>query len=561
VTFVAAATASGLAVPAIATAPTHHSRNATARSSDVIPKPVSQAAGHGRYTLTPHARIVAGPGATAVANQLADDLRPATGYSLPVVTASGRYEARHDRDISLQLDRSAAVPGDRFGEGYRLQVSPHGIVARAATAHGLFNAVQTIRQMLPASIASSTRRRGPWIMRATSIVDYPRYQYRGFMLDIARHYESPAATERLIDEATQYKINVFHLHLSDDQGFRLVINGFPRLTSIGGQGSVGTDGRTMDPGGFWTQDQYRQVVAYAAERFVTVVPEVDTPGHNNAIIMSEYGDTGNPLLSDPHSINCSVHNPPQWNYTGDVGISALCPESSDTWTILGAIIDQLTALSPGPYYDLGGDEVPTSVLSQNRYAALVTKEAGIVAAHNKTPMGWADISSAGTKLPPGSVAEYWNPAKDSESGTETATDAVAKGMKIVMAPANHAYLDQRYAPNRPPNLGQTWACEKGCDVDQFYNWDPATYVNGVTDKDVIGLEGALWSETLRTRSEDEYMVFPRLLALAEIGWSPRTERTATSPAYQDFLRRLGTEGPRFKAAGINFYPSPEVPWK
>ena len=107
------------------------------------------------------------------------------------------------------------------------------------------------------------------------------------MLDIARHYESPAATERLIDEASQYKINVFHLHLSDDQGFRLVINGFPRLTSIGGQGSVGTDGRTMDPGGFWTQEQYRQVVAYAAERFVTVVPEVDTPGHNNAIIMSE----------------------------------------------------------------------------------------------------------------------------------------------------------------------------------------------------------------------------------------------------------------------------------
>ena len=165
VTFVAAAAASGLAVPAIATAPTHHSRDAAARSSDVIPKPVSQAAGHGRYTLTPHARIVAGPGATAVANQLADDLRPATGYSLPVVTASGRHEARHGRDISLQLDRSAAVPGDRFGEGYRLQVSPHGVVARAATAHGLFNAVQTIRQMLPASIASRTRRHGPWTMR------------------------------------------------------------------------------------------------------------------------------------------------------------------------------------------------------------------------------------------------------------------------------------------------------------------------------------------------------------------------------------------------------------
>ena len=261
-----------------------------------------------------------------------------------------------------------------------------------------------------------------------------------------------------------------------------------------------------------------------------------------------------------HSINCSVHHPPQWDYTGDVGISALCPESKDTWTILRAIIAQLTTLSPGPYYDLGGDEVPTSVLSQDRYAALVTKEAAIVAAHHKTPMGWADISSAGTSLPAGSVAEYWNPAKGSEPGTETATDAVAKGMKLVMAPANHAYLDQRYAPHTPPNLGQTWACEKGCDVDQFYNWDPATYVHGVTEKDVLGIEGALWTETIRTLGEAEYMVFPRLLALAEIGWSPRVERTASSFAYRNFLRRLGAQGPRFEAAGIRFYASPEVPW-
>jgi hexosaminidase len=158
------------------------------------------------------------------------------------------------------------------------------------------------------------------------------------------------------------------------------------------------------------------------------------------------------------------------------------------------------------------------------------------------------------------VAEYWNPASGSADGTETGTDAVAKGMQVVMAPANHTYLDQRYATHVPTDLGQTWACEHGCDVDQFYNWDPAHYVNGVSGHDVIGVEGALWTETLRTRSADQYMIFPRLLALAEVAWSPRVPRTAHSPAYAQFLRRLAGEGARLQAAGINFYPTPEVPW-
>jgi hexosaminidase len=291
------------------------------------------------------------------------------------------------------------------------------------------------------------------------------------------------------------------------------------------------------------------------------MPEVDSPGHNNAIIMSEYGDTSNPRLNGhPHTINCSVNNPPKWNYTEDVGYSAMCPGSKNTWTIMRAIIDQLTALSPGPYYDVGGDEVPTTTLSQRRYAKFINTETPIVRGDGKRVMGWAEMSSAGTNPPKGSIAEYWNPATGTQSGTESGTDAVAKGMKIVMAPANHAYLDQKYAPNVPKNLGLTWACPNGCDLDQFYNWDPATYVTGVTDNDVIGVEGALWSETLRNISEDQYMVFPRLLALSEIGWSPAVTRTASSPAYRNFLVRLAAQGARLQAAGINFYPTPEVNW-
>jgi len=517
-------------------------------------------AGNGRFTLTPGTRVVVAPGSPAaagVAKDLAADLRPATGYPLPVTTGPAGPGA-----ISLALGPRYKVAGDTGGEGYRLAVTPSGVTLGAATAHGLYDGVQTIRQLLPAAIASPSKAKGPWTIAATRISDYPRYSYRGIMLDIARHYETPQTVERLIDQASAYKVNVFHLHLSDDQGFRIAINGFPNLTKIGSQGSVGTDGRTEDPGGYWTQAQYKAVAADAAAHFMTLIPEVDSPGHDNAIIMSEYNDTSNPLLNgDPQDIDCGASNPPQWDYTGDVGYSALCPASPNTWTIETAIIRQLDAITPGPYHDLGGDEVPTTILSQAQYASFINQEAPIVRAQGKTVMGWADIAGPGTDIPKGSIAEYWEPASGSSSGTETGTEAVAKGMKVVMAPANHAYLDQRYAPNEPSNLGLTWACPNGCDVDQFYNWDPASYVSGVTDKNVIGVEGALFGETVTDLSDIDTMVFPRLPALAEIGWSPKADRTSeSSPAYQDFLTRLAAQGPRWKAAGMNYFPSSEVPW-
>ncbi len=214
----------------------------------------------------------------------------------------------------------------------------------------------------------------------------------------------------------------------------------------------------MDPGGFWTQADYRAVVAHAAAHFMTVVPEVDSPGHNNAIIMSEYNDTTNPLLNGhPQDINCSANNPPQWNFSGDVGYSALCPESQNSFTIYNAIITQLAAMSTSPYYHVGGDEVPSSILTQDQYASFINQEVPLVNAQGKAAMGWAELAGPGTNPGPGSVAEYWNPASGSSPDTITAHEAVAKNMKIVMAPATHAYLDQKYVAGRngniPPTLG------------------------------------------------------------------------------------------------------------
>ena len=541
---------------------------AAAPALDVVPKPVSATTGTGQFTLGPASRILAAPGAAsataaelAVAGDLAAYLRPATGYKLPAAIGSPA-----SGDIVLQLGAPSSLPAADQAEGYQLTTTATGATIEAPAAHGLYNGIQTFRQLLPPWIASAGVAPGPWTAPAVTITDYPRYQYRGVLLDIARHYEPPSAVEQLIDQAAAYKVNVLHLHLSDDQGFRLAINGFPRLTSIGSQGSVGTGGRSEDPGGFWTQAQYKAVVAYAAAHFIALVPEVDSPGHNNAIIMSEYGDTGNPALpADPHGINCGQNNPPQWDFTEDVGYSALCPDSPDTWAIMTAIIDQLTALSPGPYYDLGGDEVPSTVLSAAKYAQFINTEAPIVTKTGKTVMGWADIAGAGTTPPAGSVAEYWQPASGSQPGTETGREAVAKNMKVVMAPADHTYLDQKYVVTStssvPASLGMNWACPAGCDVSSAYNWDPGSLVTGVTDKNVIGVEGDMWGETVATMSNVDYMVFPRLLAIAELAWSPSVQRTASSPAYKDFLQRLAVQGNRLQIGAVNFYPSAQVSWQ
>jgi hexosaminidase len=547
------------AAPATPAQPARPAR--IAPEPQVIPRPVSMTAGRGWFRLTRSTRIVAGSAAvTAVAGDLSGYLSPATGYPLPVVT--GRP---HPGDITLKLG-NPGITASTHGEGYRIDTAPAGVTAEALTTHGLYDAVQTLRQMLPVWIFSPVRRPGPWLMPAGHITDYPRYAYRGLMLDFARHYEPPSAVERLIGQAAADKIDVLHLHLSDDQGFRLVINGFPRLSKVGGEGSVGTHGRVMDPGGFWTQAQYRAVVADAAQHFMTVVPEVDSPGHDNAIIMSEYNDAANPRLSgNPGDINCGAHNPPAWDHTEDVGYSAMCPGSRNTWAIESTIISQLTALSPGPYYDIGGDEVPTTLLSQARYAEFVSRAAAIVRAHGKTLMGWADIAGPGARVSPGSVAEYWEPVGGSAPGTITAREAAAKGMKIVMSPADHAYLDQKYLAgargDEPPGLGQSWACGLGCDLDAAYDWDPGAFVTGITDRNVIGVEGPVWTETLADLSTVDYLTFPRLIALAEVAWSPATRRQAGSPASRGFMRRMAAEGGRLMAAGVNFYPSTLVRWR
>jgi hexosaminidase len=511
-----------VAAGALATAGGAH---ASSERVQVIPKPASVERGHSSFHLAPDTRIVVPRGsgkAAPVARGLARLLRRSTGYRLPVVSHPSRHPA-----ILLALSRSRGAGG----EAYRLRVSRRGVSLEAPSPEGLFNGVQTLRQLLPAKVESSSARPGPWTVPGVRIDDRPRFRWRGAHLDVSRHFFSVAEVKRYIDLISQYKVNVLHLHLSDDQGWRIAIDSWPRLTSVGGSTEVGGG-----PGGWYSKRDYRRLVRYAAARYITVVPEIDTPGHTNAALAS-YAE-----------LNCDGVAPPL--YTGiEVGFSSLCVDKEITYEFLDDVIRELAELTPGPYLHMGGDEAHST--EEADYKRFIQRLQQIVTSHGKRLMGWEEIVQA-PPLPPGTLAQHWGTATGSEPGTELARQAVEQGVKLVMSPANHAYLDMKYDENTP--LGLSWA--GFVEVRDSYEWDPATIVDGVGESDVKGVESALWSETLEEVPDIEFMAFPRLPGIAEIAWSPRAGR-----GWDEYRLRLAAQAPRWDVQDVNFYRSPQVPWR
>jgi hexosaminidase len=345
------------------------------------------------------------------------------------------------------------------------------------------------------------------------------------MLDVARHFFTVAQVERYIDELALYKVNYLHLHLSDDQGWRIAINSWPNLATYGGGTEVGNG-----PGGYYTQADYSAIVAYAASRYLTVVPEIDMPGHTNA------------ALASYAQLNCNGVAPKR--YTGTkVGFSSLCVPLELTYTFIDQVLGEIAALTPGPYLHIGGDEASSTTAAD--YATFINRAQQIVASHGKTVVGWHDVAKA--TLLPSTVAQFW----DTNTTNAPLAAAAANGTRVVMSPANHAYLDMKYTRNT--KLGQTWAGL--IDVDTAYGWNPGAYLSGVGESAVAGVEGPLWTETIVTSADIDYMAFPRLPALAELGWSPWSTHDASA-----FHARLGAQGPRWKAMGVNYYHSTQVTW-
>ena len=491
---------------------------ATDSTARLVPLPVSvQPEPSSSFVIAAHAAIaVSGASAQPIGLDLSAMLRPATGFALPVVAGLGAAG-----DIILGL---AAHDPTLGSEGYTLVVSATGVTIEANEPAGLFDAIQTLRQLLPPQVDASSAQAGPWVVPGVRISDYPRYAYRGAMLDVARHFFPVATVEQYIDELAMYKINVLHLHLSDDQGWRLAVDGWPALTTVGSKTAVGGGS-----GGFYTTSDYTAIVKYAQAHFITVVPEIDMPGHVGA------------ALSSYASLNCDGVAPPI-NTTEEVGHTSLCVGKPAVDQFLTAVVGELAKLTPGPYIHIGGDEAAST--SASDYALFMTKAAQVVKADGKTAMGWEDFARAA--LPTGSVAQYW----DYRNGAALARQAVTKGGQLVMSPADHTYLDQKYTP--ATTLGLQWAGTH--EVQDAYNWDPATEVPDLA-ADVIGVEGPLWTETLTSLPDLQYMAFPRMAELAEVGWTPQVQRN-----WSTFAPRLAAQAAAWKLLGINYYASPLVPW-
>ncbi|WP_067536864.1 beta-N-acetylhexosaminidase [Nocardia crassostreae] len=506
----------GLADSATAETPPPTERGVT----DIVPIPVqAEPDASANFTLTADSVIRAEYQALDVAEYLGGLLRPATGFPLPVVDPSNRDEP----GITFELGDAGPQVGD---EGYRLAVAEDGITLSAKTTDGLFQGVQSLRQLFPSAINESSVQQRDWTVSGGTVLDYTRFAKRAAMLDVARHFFNPDQVKRYIDQIAQYKINTLHLHLTDDQGWRIEIKSWPKLAEIGGQTAV-----NGDPGGYYTQEQYTDIVNYAASRHITVVPEVDMPGHVNAA-QASYGE-----------LNCNGKPvPPRTDI--EVGYSSLCISSPTTYRFVDDVIRELSALTPGHYIHIGGDEAHAT--SAEDYNTFFQKVSPLAAQYDKQIQAWHNIVV--TNPPTSAVPQYWDPANTNAA----VAAAAARGNKILMSPANKVYLDMKYNENSP--LGLHWAGY--VEVRDAYDWDPATFLQGVSESQIAGIEAPLWSETIRTSDDIEYLAFPRLPDAAEIAWSPRSTHN-----WENYRQRLAAQAPIWTAQGINFYPSPQVDWK
>ncbi|MBX9246898.1 family 20 glycosylhydrolase [Actinotalea ferrariae] len=470
------------------------------------------------------------------------------------VLVAGRMERASDRSIAvvheddgspgavvLRLADAAAVglpPGTDAGlaqEAYRLEVTDRSVVLTAVAGAGLLNAARTLQQLAEPGEAPGT-----WLVARQLVVDVPRFAWRGLCLDVARHFFGVDVLRRVVDVMASLKLNVLHLHLTDDQGWRIDVPSRPELADVSGKTAVGDD-----PGGFYTAQDWTQLLAYAESRHITVVPEIDLPGHVNAALhaVGELTPGGRPARA----------------YTGiDVGFSRLHADLPATRPFLRDVLGDVAAMTPGPWVHIGGDEVLT--MEPAEYRTLVRAAVEELAAAGKTVVGWQEIASAldGAEgdgpgraaleeALAGAIVQYW----DEREGAEEVTRAADQGARVILSPATRVYLDMRYDAATP--VGLDWAGH--VEVRDSYDWEPLEVLPGVPADRVLGVEAALWTETVRTAEDLFLLLLPRLAAVAEVAWSPAARRD-----WEAFRRRLPRQTRRWTEEGYTWYPSPQVPW-
>lgn len=510
-------------------------KSAKLSESSIIPLPQEISNGSGAFQLTAETGIMlvgSSTNLTKIGEHLAEKLRPATGYAIPVSFDSG--------NITLEL------AGEEDAEGYEILISEEEVKIISSGEAGLFYGVQTVLQLFPPQVANSTVQAIDWKIPTGTIKDSPTFEYRGSMLDVARHFISVEDVKYYIDQMAVYKLNHLHLHLTDDQGWRIEIKSWPKLTEIGGSTEVGGG-----KGGFYTQEQYKEIVAYAADRFITIVPEVDMPGHTNSALAS-YGEL-NPGVNLPNGKLDSVNKAPldfemplknpqaSELYTGiEVGWSTFATDLELTYAFVDSVVREIAEITPGPYFHIGGDE--SHVTEKDGYVYFVERVQDIVSKYGKTSIGWDEVATA--KLLPGNIAQFW-------ALEENAKLAKDQGNKVLMSPAKKVYLDMQY--DSTSRIGLHWAAY--VELDSAYLWEPTQYVEGITAAHILGLEAPLWTETVTNRADIDYLVFPRLPAIAEVAWTKQERRN-----WESFSKRIPVHGKKWEIQGIGFYKSPTITW-
>jgi len=486
-------------------------------SENFIPKPLHVSATNGGFALDQFTAIYTSGDAAAfqeLGKFLATKIKAKTGLDLLV-------DAKEVQDMEgviyiNQTDGAVSI------EQYQLYITPDSVILNSNTAAGAFRGIQTLRQIIPETSNDTLAQNKIWVIPTGEIIDKSQFEYRGTMLDVARHFFSVQEVKKYLDILAYYKYNALHLHLSDDQGWRIEIKSWPKLTGIGGSTEVGGGS-----GGFYTQEEYTEIVKYAAALHIMIVPEIDMPGHTNAASVSYPFLNGN-----GETLKL---------YTGTkVGFSTFDTRKDSVYAFIDDVVREIATLSPGPYFHIGGDE--SHVTEKDDYIYFVNRVEKIVQKHGKRMIGWDEVANA--DLNATSISQFWR-------NKENAQTAVEKGMKIILSPAEKAYLDMQYDPQSA--YGLDWAAY--IPTDTAYNWSPESYA-GVPLENILGIEAPLWSETISNSDELEYLAFPRAIGYAELGWTIPENRD-----WENYKVRLANQAPFLDRMGVKYYPSPLINWK
>jgi len=528
--------------------------------TELIPASRGAVAGSGEVRLTAHSQLYAGPGTEGVGRWLRAVLGQATG--LPLREGRERYDACDD-GIGLQLDRALGP------EEYRLVSDSDGVLIEGGGPAGVFWGAQTLRQLL----GPDALRKAPvdpdrtWTVPHVTLHDAPRFRWRGLMLDVSRHFMPKDGVLRYLDLMAAHKLNVLHFHLTDDQGWRIEIKRHPRLTEVGAWRARTKFGHRASPlweekphGGFYTQDDIREIVAYAAERHITVVPEIDVPGHSQAAIAAY------PELGNTDVIDSSIEGGTALSVWDNWGISpnVLAP-TDNTLRFYEGVFEELLDLFPSEFIHVGGDECLKDQWKQSPTAQARIEELGLadedelqawfighfdkwLTARGRRLIGWDEILEGG--LAEGAAVSSWR-------GYGGGVAAARAGHDVVMCPEQYVYLDHRQdaGPDEPVPIGYVRTLE------DVYRFEPVpAELTPDEAAHILGTQANVWTEVMEDQGRVDYQTFPRLAAFAEVAWSPLPAPGERD--FADFERRMAVHYARLDALGVGYRPpAGPHPWQ